>query len=177
MAVVDKYVNAIVQAGGRTISGLAGYGEKPVKAVVTFEVEAADSDGSVYRLLKGVPTQCRILSAEIANDAITGGTDWDLGFYNTDTTTPVGVTPTGGTVLDKDVLLNGGDLSAAHTHGAPLDGTSALDLPDYVKPIYELLGLTFHDKPATVDLCLTANTVGSAAGTITVIVEFLPPVV
>lgn len=177
MAVVDKYVNAKVQAGGRDISGLAGYGEKVAAAIVTFEVAAGDDNGSKYRLLKGIPTQCRILSVKISNDAMTGSTDWDLGFYTTDDTTSVGFAPAGGAVLDADVLVNGADLSAGHTFASPLDGLTALDLPDHVKPIYELLGNTAFEKPASVDLVLTANTVGSDAGTVTVVVELLAPVI
>jgi hypothetical protein len=177
MAVENKYVNSRVNTGKREISSLAGLGEKPTVIRTTFEVAAADSDGSVYRIARGIPTRCRIAKIEIANDAITGGTDWDLGFYLTDDTTGVGQVPVGGAVLIKDVLLNGGDLSAAHTHAAPLSGTSALDLPDFVKPIYELLGNAFQDEPASVDLALTANTVGSGAGTILVTVTLLPPVV
>src|SRR4051812_28967864 len=108
MAVENKYVNSRVNAGKREISSLAGLGEKPVVIRTTFEVAAADSDGSVYRIARGIPTRCRIGKIEIANDAITGGTDWDLGFYLTDDTTGVGQVPVGGAVLDADVLMNGG---------------------------------------------------------------------
>jgi len=177
MAVVDKYVNAKVQAGSRDISGLAGYGEKPAVLIATFEVAAGDDDGSKYRIAKGIPTQCRIKKISISNDAMTGSTDWDLGFYLSDDTTPVGQVPVGGAVVDADVLVDGADFSTGHTFAAPLDGTTELDLPDHVKPIYELLGNTAFEKPAAVDLVLTANTVGSAAGSVLVVVELLPPVI
>lgn len=173
MAVENKYVDANVEAGGRYLS-MVNRGDRVLASEVTFEVAAADSDGSVYRLLKGVPTQYRLLNVEIFNDAITGGTDYDLGFYKTQE--PDG---TDGEVLDADLLVNGADLSTGHAVGSPLTGLSAVDLADLPKPIYELLsgaGLDQFTDPASVDIALTANTVGTAAGTITVKFWFLAPV-
>jgi hypothetical protein len=165
MAVVDNYADALTEAGKRTLTYFTGRGDGAVHARALVEVAAADDNGSTYRLFDSVPVFYRIESIKIYNDAITAGTDYDLGFYNV----------ANGTVIDADILLNGGDLSSAHAVGSELVGTSALDLPDYVKPIWQILG--FADKfesPAHVDLVLTANTVGTAAGTILVDAVFIP---
>ncbi len=166
MAVVDKYANASVEAGTRVLN-LFGRGEKTTVSRQIVAVAAADDDGSVYRVLKGIPTKSRIQKIEILNSAITAGTDYDLGFYKTDK----------GAVIDKDVLMDGQSFATAHAVGEEVQGNSNVALTDMTKTIGELLGLDFNDSPSSVDLCLTANTVGTAAGTIVMTVTLIPEVV
>lgn len=161
MAVVNAYTNADVEAGTRTMSVFVGTGERTVTAFNNFEVAAADDDTSVYRLFKGVPTTARIQTIEIVNDAITAGTDYDLGFYHT-----AQADGTDGAVIDKDILVDGASMASARAITAPLIALTNLDLADLDKPIWELLGFDQFSRPHEVDLCLTANTVGTAAGTI-----------
>jgi hypothetical protein len=136
----------------------------------SFAVAAADDDGSVYRLDR-LPADAIITKAEICNPAITGATSYDLGFYEVKNL----VTGTGAAV-DKDVLMAAVDISAGKTRVAPQNGLSAVAIGDLGKRIYELLGKTRANMSAEYDLAITANTVGSAAGTIEYRIEYAYPV-
>src|SRR5688572_21365933 len=46
------------------------------------EVAAADSDGSVYRMVR-LPSNAVVYRLEVLNDAITAGTGYDIGIYRT----------------------------------------------------------------------------------------------
>lgn len=152
----DKYVNADIVAGKKGSPFQVG-GTLLMTLCETEEVAAADADGDVYRFFRAVPADAKIVDLLVFNDAITAGTDYDIGFYESNS----------GAVVDKDALLDGGDLSSAHAAGSGLSGISAVDVANLVKPIYELAGHTAATKKPSYDICVTANTVGSAAGTIT----------
>lgn len=160
MAVVDKYV--ILDTYPNAISANAGGSGDLRKSVISFEVAATDDDGSVYRLMP-ISANSIITDVKIGNDDITSGTSYDVGFYNVE----------GGAVVDKDELGAALNLSSAHASGSELSGISAVDVANRGKKVYELLGLTATTKAAAYDLCITANTVGTAAGTITVFVEWI----
>ena len=162
MAVEDKYVNTNVAAGKLANPALQS-GAQPKGFVVTFEVAVADDNGSVYRLCR-LPSSAILTKLDINADAITAGTDYDVGFYK------VGV---GGAVVDKDELADGLDLSSGAAIGSEAQGLSAVDIANLGKKVYELLGLTVATKEEYYDLAITANTVGSAAGTITVRGEYI----
>lgn len=160
MATENKYTDTTYSGGGFAPGRMNG----PVERVYTgtFEVAAADDNGSVYGLFR-LPAELVLTELEVWNDAITLGTDYDIGLYL------VGGQTTGpGAVITKDVFLNGGDMSSARA-SAPLDGLSALAI-EYrgIRKIYEHAGHTMATKKPEYALCVTANTVGSAAGTITV---------
>ena len=157
MAVVDKYANADLQKG-KLAEAVHVNGAKLVTAVTTFEVADTDDDGSVYRLFKGLNPNLIPLDIKINNDAITGGTDWDLGLYQGN----------GGKVIDKDVFADGIDLSTARTSGSEVSGLSAVAIENLTKKLFEHAGHTIATKLDSYDLALTANTVGTAAGTVTV---------
>jgi hypothetical protein len=162
MAVENKYVDSLIVAGKKTSSAFAGAGEREIVAVATFEVAAADDDASVYRVFKSVPSHLIPTEVTIATDGITGGTDYDLGLYKTDL----------GAVIDKDVLMDGQTLASALTRatGHAL-GLSAVNI-DAVKS--SLATLSAQTTPDTAyDIALTANTVGTGAGTVTVIAKFV----
>ena len=137
--------------------------------VGTFEVAAGDDDGSVYRLDR-LPADAIITKVEICNDALTGSTDWDLGFYE-----PKNRVTGVGAVADKDVLVDGVDLSAGKTRLSPYNGLSGIAIGDLGKRVYELLGKTRSNMLPEYDLALTANTVGSGAGTIEYRIEYAYP--
>jgi hypothetical protein len=157
MAVEDKFVNALVAAGKKAAAIFAGGANLKIIAW-NFEVAAADSDASVYRVGRIQANAIPILSHVYA-DAITGGTDWDLGLYKP------GV---GGAVVDKDLLADGLDPASGEAITAPLNGLTNLGGADPVgnfgKPLWELLGLSAPNRQ-DYDLAWTANTVGSGAGT------------
>ena len=158
MAVEDKYVDADILADrkGRAVNV---HGAKNVTAIVTFEVAVADDDGSIYRILKNMPASAVISAIEIFNDAITGGTDYDLGFYEN--------LERGGAVKVADVLVNGLSVASARIHGAGVSGLTALDIADADNTVFEHAGDTLETRAIGYDLAFTANTVGGTAGTIT----------
>lgn len=176
MAVIDKYVNsnftgsvAATQtlAPGVLIPSCENKGEKLVSMTATFEKAAGDSDTSVWRLFKGLPSGLKPKKIVVMCDAISGFTSADLGFYPTD----------GGLIAtsadgDKDILMAAQTLASA---SRVLDGMAAVDLPDIgKKSIADLLGHSVElgtDK-GFYDLALTGNTVGGNAGSVTVQADF-----
>lgn len=167
MAVVDKYVDALVEADKLTVAGFnEGGNVKRIVAIV--ELAADDDDGSVFRLAKALNPDFIITQIQLFNDAIAGATSFDLGFYEP---TVDGVT---GIVIDKDALLAAEDINAGNPRGSAVDGLGAVDLADSQKRIYELAGDTQANKRAKgYDIALTANTVGTAVGTITIYIDVM----
>lgn len=131
--------------------------------VGTVETAAADDDGSVYRLVR-VRSSCRITSLLVANDAITAGTAFEMGVYQT--------ALNGGAVVDADIFASAVDLSSALGWTEYINEATATDKDKVEKRLWELLGLTV-DPQRDYDICLTGTTVGSAAGTISMKVRFV----
>lgn len=160
MAVVDKYVDASIEAGKKG-SALNASGTQTVTVVATVAVAAADDDGSVYRLFADVPSSLVPVNICIHNDAITNGTDYDLGLYDTNS----------GAVVDKDILADGLDLSSgagvATWNNA---GMTAIGIENGTQDLATLSAES--TPPSAYDIALTANTVGTAAGDIRVTATF-----
>lgn len=158
MAVEDKYV--VTNLGtGPLVDSLTNGGSQLKPVVVTFEVAAADDNGSVYRLFR-IGSGDILYSLEVSNDAITGGTDYDVGVYDVDS----------GAVVDKDVFADGLDLSSAADKA---NGLTAPAIEDLAVETWDIAGIqaaesTTSDPQKEYDVAITANTVGTAAGTITV---------
>ncbi len=179
MAVLDTYVgseftpaggSALTQtvAAGTRAAASQSKGSKIIVAHAHFEVAAGDDDASVFRLFKGLPSTLKPIEIIVMCDALTNGTDWDLGFYPTNGKT-IGSSADG----DKDILMDGQTLASA---SRVLNGMSAVDLPDIgVKSIADLLGHSVEagtDK-GFYDMALTANTIGTVAGSVAVFAKFL----
>ena len=162
MAVVDKYVDSDIEAG-KLASASTSLAAHLVASVVTFEIPSGDDDTSVYRFLKDVPANFIPIKMDINNDAITGGTDYDVGIYGTSL----------GDAIDADVFADGLDLSSAHAIGSEISGLADVDISDLGQTVYEHAGHTVSDKKAAYDIALTANTIGSATGTVTITTYFL----
>lgn len=162
MAVQDKYVDANIVAGKNTNPAFS-QGAALMAAVATVEVAAADDNGSVYRFFKGVPGDLILISAKLACDAITAATDYDLGLYQTNL----------GAVVDKDCFADGIDISAGYAFGSEKEMVVTVDPANIQKRIYEIGGHTIVTRKHSYDIALTANTVGSAAGTISIRALFL----
>lgn len=161
MAVEDKYVDSSL-ASGKIASALNSGGVNTVTMVATVAVASADDDASVYRLFKSVPSSYVPVEICIHNTAITSGTDYDLGLYK------VGVA---GAVVEKDILADGLDMSSARTIATWNNaGLTSLTLSNGTQDLGTLSAQT--DIDPSYDIALTANTVGSAAGTIRVIAKF-----
>lgn len=167
MAVVNAYTDTLIGTG--RAKPLKSHGYRTITCIGSFEVAAADDNGSVYRLDR-LPADAIITTVKIAASAITAGTDFDLGFYE------VSSKITAGAVVDKDVLMDGADLNAGKARGSEQNGLSAVVIGDLGKKIYELLGKTISNKKPEYDLAITANIVGTATGTIEYLVEYAIPV-
>ncbi len=162
MAVEDKYVNTNVVAGKLANPAIMG-GAQVFAFVATFEVAIADDDGSIYRIGKALQPNLIPIEITIACDAITSGTDWDVGLYKTDL----------GAVISANVFGDAIDLSSALTWATAKTGLISVDPANIIKKLYEHAGDDVTDYQRGYDLALTANTVGSAAGTVSVICVFI----
>lgn len=130
-------------------------------------VAAADDDTSVYRAFR-VKSSSRVSRLLLWNSAITAGTSYDLGLYRT--------AKDGGAVVDADFWASAVDMSTARA--VPLDATYEAGaagglITNVEKRIWEILGLTV-DPFLDYDVCFTANTVGTAAGSIACLMVFVP---
>lgn len=134
------------------------------QAVATVEVAAADDDGSVYRMVQ-IRSSDRISSLMVANDAITGMSDCDVGIYQT--------TANGGAVVTKDVFADGVTFASALDYRDLLNNDEATDIAEIEYKVWQRLGLS-SDPVLDYDICITANTVGSGAGTLAMKVSFSP---
>lgn len=164
MAVQNKYVDAKIVAN-RIAGTLSAQGIKVVRHVATFEVAAADDDGSIFRIIPSLPSSMVPISMRICCDALTGSTSWNVGVYNPDL----------GAVVDADILGATIDLSAGYSRILGKDGLVSVDLADCQKSLWELVGRTAQNRESTYDVALTAVTIGSGAGTITVFSEWANP--
>ena len=156
MAVENKWVNSDVAAGKKGNPALVMTG-KVFAFACTFEVAAADDDGSIYKLAK-VGANMIPLDIKINCDALTGFNDSDLGFYKEN-----------GDVADKDILADGMNISGGKALGSEQNGLASLPVDKIGSKVYELLGLTVATKTEdSYVLALTANAAGSGAGTVSV---------
>lgn len=164
MAVANTKSTAITNADASPRVPNSGFvtGGGPQFSVDTVEVAAADDDNSVYRFAR-ISSGVRVHKLEILNDAITGGTDYNLGLYST--------AADGGAVVDDN--LWGDAITMATARVVPLDATfEALDIANVEKRVWELLGLS-EDPFLEYDVVLTGITVGTAAGTLSMRTEFV----
>lgn len=166
MPVVNAYTGTNTAIGGSTSTGTGALLDGAVSAktlhgVALAQVAAADDDGSVYRLAR-VKSSWVPVSISVQTTAITGGTDYDLGIYRISTSAATGA------VVDRDILMDGQTMATA---SLVLNGMGAVTADNRGKTLWELAGLT-ADPQLEYDLALTANTVGTAAGTIAVTYAF-----
>jgi hypothetical protein len=131
--------------------------------VETYAVAAADDDADVIRFFR-VNAQDRILSIKIFNDAITAGTDYDVGIYAINA----------GAVVDADCYADGLDLSSASTTGveARFNDTTTANINLAKQAVWEDAGVATDPGNIQYDLCLTANAIGSSAGDITIQIQY-----
>lgn len=168
MAVENKYVDSTyINASTGVLTKLAPAlmtGAQLGAMLTTFEVAAADDDGSVYRIFPSVNPDLVPLLILVGCDAITGSNDADIGLYHVN----------GGAVVDKDCFADGLDISSAVDLGAAsaLDGMDAVLIENYRRRIYEHGAATVATKKAAYDIAVTLNTAGSAAGTVTVLMIY-----
>lgn len=157
MAVENKYNDQIesLNNAGKAFPALYSAGANVFVVTGSFEVAAADDNDSVYRAAKNLPPNMVVVSATVSNDAITGGTDYDFGIYEAGKA---------GVAKDADAYADGLDLSSA---GDQTNLLQSLDKANRYQDIGTLAGDTIDSfNRDGYDLAFTANTVGTAAGTI-----------
>lgn len=165
MAVENKYVNTDVVAGKKPIASLFSGGEELVMVGIA-SIAAADDDGSVYRLFR-VNANLIPVEITITNSAVTGGTDYELGIYERLDG------PLAGAVKDLDALLGTTSMASARAEGSGVSGLSAVSVANSQQRLFELAGDSENDHSGEYDIALTANTAGTAAGTIVVKARFV----
>ena len=127
----------------------------------TYAVAAADNDGDIIHMLP-VHSSWSIKSIRVMNDAITSGTSYDLGLYST------AATPA---VVDVDAYGSAIDMSSARTTAFFEACCEARDINKINQKVYQDAGLS-TDPGVWYWLSFTANTIGSAAGDISIIVQY-----
>lgn len=180
MAVVNKYVDADIEAG-KIKNGALVNGARAITMVQTEELAAGDSAGSVYRFFKGVSGNLIIHDIDVyVDDALTDESDADIGLYEQSV-----FNGDDGAVIDADVFADSLDLipaGGAVRGGADIgdvvegreaiDGMKNVDIANLTKKIYEHAGHTVLNSKAGYDIALTINTgITTTGGTVTMIVK------
>lgn len=164
----NKYVNTSLAAGAKVAAGVGFPGNVLVLAG-TYEKTASDNDASVLRLGK-VPITARplVTLSKIGNDALTGATDVDVGLYKCGAN---------GAVIDKDCLSDGLNIASGAALGSERRAFQSVDIDEWNRSLKDIVesdgSTTIGDEEA--DVCLTGNTFGTAAGTISWELYFLIP--
>ena len=130
--------------------------------VGTVEIAAADDAASVYRMVR-VHSSWRVSEIKRFNDAITSGSAYDCGIYDT--------AENGGAAVDADLF--GADITLVSASVVGVEDTfEALNIDKIEKPLWELLALS-ADPGKWYDLAYTGDTPGSGAGTLSARVRFV----
>lgn len=158
MPIVDKYAQSDLESeNGKRFPSLNGIGIDVVTAIGTVSVAATDDNTSVYRALPSIPSNAVPISLCVHNDAITDGTDYDIGLYKTRS----------GDAVAVSTLAAGLDMSSARAVSTVNNaGLSALSIASDTQTLAQLSGQITPDS--SYDIALTGNAVGSASGTIRV---------
>lgn len=167
MTVVNAYIDTLIGAG--RAKPIKSHGYRTIKSIGAVAIAASDDDGSVYRIDR-IPSDAIILSVKLASTAITGGTSFDLGFYE------VSSASIAGAAVNKSVLMSAVSFASGFARGSETNGLAAISIGDLGKKIYEWLGKTIYNKKPEYDIAITANTVGTVAGTIEYQIEYAIPV-
>ena len=140
-----------------TLSASKTNGARVQYVAATLEVAAADDNASTFRVAR-LPSNVILKEIKVGCDAITAGTDYDLG-----------IAYANGAVIDANNLADALDFSSASKFA--LDGLKDVAIENLGKELWQLAGLTV-DPNSSLDILLTANAIGTAAGTISFKIEF-----
>jgi hypothetical protein len=130
----------------------------------TVAIGAADSATSTYLVFKDLPAEAVLVNLEIENDALTDGTSYSLGLYDSDT----------GVAKAAACFMSAVSLTAAAGKNAPKDGLAAITHANTLKALWELAGDTLANRKGKYDVVLLANTPSSVAGSITFRGDLIP---
>lgn len=165
MAVVNTKSTAITAGDATPPTLVSSYISGGVlrESVGTVEAAAADDNDSIYRMVR-VPSNARISSILLASDAVTGSSDVNVGIWQT--------AANGGAVVSENIFADAVDLSNATAFTEVLLETTATDIVQVEKRLWELLSLTV-DPQRDYDICLKAVAAASAAGTYSMKVKYV----
>ena len=146
---------------GAKKNGLHLTGGRVRHARATVEVAAADDNASVYRFFR-VHSSWSVLQLLVWNDAIASGSQFDIGLHD--------IAENGGAAIDDDCWAT--QVSMTSARAVPLDATfEALNVDKIEKKVWEVAGLS-ADPNKMCDITMTADTVGTAAGTISMLMYY-----
>lgn len=146
-------------------------GARLLTKAATVEVAAADTNASTYRFMR-VKSDWGVRQLLLWNDAIASGSDFDFGLYKN--------AADGGAVVDVDYFASAVSMTSARatpldiTYEAATTASAAGDIDRVEKAIWEILALS-ADPFLWYDIVATANHVGSAAGTLSLVGYFAVP--
>lgn len=137
-------------------SGPAVYFQGGVLVGIPFNFETVATNGTVHIIGQVSPFDIYV-GCEWGNDAVTAGSDYQLGLY--DTTQK-------GAVLDADCFITQSNLQSAQVSNYADSGIATL--ANYGKMMYEILGLTRAQavNSGAYDVAWTGNVAGSGTGTL-----------
>lgn len=160
MAVVNTKTNLVtnLDATPAVVNSVLLLGGILREQVGTVEIAAADEDTSVYRLGR-VHSSWRVSQLSVFNDAITSGATFDLGLYAT--------AADGGAVVDANAFADNISLTSASLTGTEVlfEGGSVVGVEDIEQQVWQVAALS-ADPNCYYDICLTGDSVGSGAGTV-----------
>lgn len=165
MAVYNDYVDTQILAGRQT-SAIAGQGSKLISGRVVFDTVAAHDAGSIYRVLKSIPSTAVFQKLDIYTDGVTGMNDVDVCLYK------VGA---GGAEVGTEVLASTIDLSSAVTQASPKNGLGNIANADRAKALWELAAETINSRQQFYDIGLKSVADLSEADTIVVDYSYWAP--
>lgn len=167
MATVNTKSNIVtnLDATPRVMNALGIMGGVLREQVATVEIAAADDTGSVYRMCR-VHSSWRMSEIAVFCDAITSGTDYDLGLYRT--------AEDGGALVNVNTYADAQTLASAILVGTQLmfEGSSDVGVEDIENYVWQNAGQA-SDPGVWYDMALTAVTGGSGAGTVSLRVRYI----
>lgn len=127
----------------------------------TVAKAAGDSDTSTFRVGRIFSSDV-LVTMTLFNDALTGATDIDVGLYDT--------AANGGAAIDADCYADGISLASASTAGTSLTFKKR-NITTAGQAVWQDAGLS-SDPQKWMDVVVTANTAGGAAGDISLISQY-----
>lgn len=172
MAVVDLYVDTTKFTANavQKLQSMSNTGTEFVHMFMTFAVDPTDSATSVYRLFKELDPNLIPVEFCLASAALTGGTSYSLGLYRTSSPGNAGA------VLSANVFMNAQTLITAITSLNPkvaIDALANVGIANMGRKLYEHAGHTVKTRLTGYDLCLTANTPSTVAGSVSIACKFM----
>jgi hypothetical protein len=158
MATVNTKSNIVtnLDATPKVLNSLNLMGAVLREQVATIAVAAADDNNSTYRMCR-VHSSWRISEMTMFNDAITTGTDYNIGLF--------AIAEDGGAVVDENAYSDAVSFASGSLTGVQVmyEAGSAVGIEDIEQAVWQNAGLT-ADPGLWYDVVLTGITVGSGAG-------------